>query len=68
VGAFALTAGINVPMNEALALVAIPEDTAQAQAIWGAYSPRWQLFNTIRTVVSGVVLLMTGLGLLALRR
>ncbi len=68
VGAFALTAGINVPMNEALALVTIPEDTAQAQAIWDAYSPRWQLFNTIRTVVSGVVLLMTGLGLLSLRR
>ncbi|MEJ6395674.1 anthrone oxygenase family protein [Gymnodinialimonas sp. 2305UL16-5] len=68
VGGLGLTLVVNVPMNEALANVAIPEDLAQAGAIWADYSPRWQVFNIIRTVISGGTLLLVGAGLMALSR
>lgn len=66
-GGIALTASINVPMNRALLEVTIPEDIEAARAIWADYSPRWQVFNTIRTVFSGFALLITGYGLTVLR-
>ena len=59
-GAQLLTMTVNVPMNEALGATAVPDSIEDARAIWEAYSPRWQVFNTIRTVVSGVSLLLTG--------
>ncbi|WP_238318644.1 DUF1772 domain-containing protein [Pseudooceanicola atlanticus] len=67
VGGMGLTIMVNVPMNEALALVTVPETTEEAARIWAAYSPRWQVFNTIRTIVSGVVLMLAGYGLYSLR-
>ena len=66
-GAMLLTMMVNVPMNEALALVAIPEDVAEARAIWDDYSARWQIWNTVRTVVSWAVLMLTGVALASLR-
>ncbi|SPF80614.1 anthrone oxygenase family protein [Pseudoprimorskyibacter insulae] len=62
-----LTGFANVPMNEALAATALPDDPAAAAQIWAEYSPRWQMFNIIRTAASGVSLLLVGLGLLKLR-
>ncbi len=53
-GGMILTMMVNVPMNEALALQDIPSDPADAQAMWDAYSPRWQVWNQTRTVLSGV--------------
>lgn len=67
VGGLVLTMLINVPMNEVLAATTVPADRAAAAEIWAAYSPRWQLFNILRTVASGVALLMTGLALIRLR-
>lgn len=66
-GGTGLTMAVNVPMNAALAEQGVPESRVAAQAIWDAYSPRWQVFNAIRTVVSGVALLLAGLGLMRLR-
>lgn len=66
-GGMVLTMAVNVPMNEALALVDVPADLAEAAEIWAAYSPRWQVFNILRTVVSGVSLLLAGVGLMLLR-
>ncbi|KIN63223.1 putative integral membrane protein [Sulfitobacter noctilucicola] len=63
----ALTMAVNVPMNEALALVAVPEDIDAAQAIWDDYSPKWQLWNQVRTVATGVAVLCIGIGMLNLR-
>ena len=60
--------GVNVPMNRALAGVAIPDDVEAARAIWADYSPRWQMFNIIRTLASGAALLMAGAGTLTLSR
>ncbi|WP_323771105.1 DUF1772 domain-containing protein [Antarctobacter sp.] len=64
-GGMVLTMAINVPMNRALGALEVPQDLAEAQAIWQAYSPRWQVFNTLRTVASGVALLLAGYGLVA---
>lgn len=66
-GGIVLTASVNVPMNRALLEVVIPEDIDAARAIWDDYSPRWQVFNAVRTVFSGLALLLTGYGLTALR-
>ena len=68
-GAFVPTALINVPMNDALKLVETPLDPAQAQAIWDAYSPKWQFANIARTIVAGVTLTLAIFALhLAARR
>ncbi|SFL70293.1 DUF1772 domain-containing protein [Shimia aestuarii] len=65
-GAFLPTALINVPMNEALALVEIPLDQDAAQRIWQDYSGRWQMWNMIRTCFSGLALMLTGVALINL--
>ena len=63
-----LTAAVNVPMNEALALVPVPEDTEAATAIWRDYSAPWQFWNTVRTIASGAALLFASLGAMAVGR
>ncbi len=67
-GGMVLTFAVNVQMNEALALVTIPESTEEARQIWQAYSAPWQAWNITRTIVSGVSLLLTGAAFLTLRR
>lgn len=66
IGGMILTVSVNVPMNEALALV--DPNTAEAGEIWRAYSERWQVWNIARTVVSGVTLLCVGAGIWTLAR
>lgn len=61
-----LTLQVNVPMNEALAQVALPLADEEATRIWAGYAPDWQIRNRIRTVASGVALLLVGLRLMAL--
>ena len=58
-GGMVLTMAINVPMNEALALVDPQQDSAR---VWGDYSARWQMWNEVRTVASGLALLLAGWG------
>lgn len=65
-GGLILTMAVNVPMNEALALIEIPQDRAAAQKIWQAYSAPWQVWNIARTGVSGLALILAGLGTWAL--
>lgn len=65
-GGMILTITVNVPMNEALAAVAIPQDAAEAQRIWENYSEPWQFWNTARTIVSGVTLALTGVAIFIL--
>ena len=68
VGAFLVTATVNVPMNEALAKVVVPTDIEAARSIWQDYSSNWQFWNLLRTVVSGVCLLLTGFAIYLLER
>ena len=67
-GAFIPTASINVPMNIALEQYNPPLIAEDADAIWAEYSPRWQFWNTFRTIVSGITLLLVGFALYALPR
>lgn len=53
-----LTMAVNVPMNEALATIAIPTDIMEAQELWLAYSSKWQFWNQARTVASGLSFLI----------
>ncbi|KIN75186.1 putative integral membrane protein [Sulfitobacter noctilucae] len=62
-----LTMAVNVPRNEALALVDVPNQIDAARAIWLAYSPDWQFWNQARTLATGLGVLCIGLGLLKLR-
>ena len=66
-GAFLVTMMINVPMNEALAVLEVPSDIAAAQVIWQDYSRPWQFWNTLRTVMSGVALVLAGFALIHLK-
>lgn len=59
-GTLILTMAVNVPMNDALAQVPVPDDQAAAAAIWNAFSPRWQAWNVARTVASGAALALAG--------
>lgn len=68
IGGFGVTVIVNVPMNEALALVAVPEAADTASEIWRAYSQPWQVWNQIRTFASGGAVLLTGIGMLRIGR
>ncbi|MBY3086852.1 DUF1772 domain-containing protein [Rhizobium laguerreae] len=57
-----LTFTVNVPMNEALAARAVPDDVAAARDIWRDYSPRWQIWNQARALASGIALALAALG------
>lgn len=67
-GGMILTMAVNVPMNEALGLVDLGVPAEQLAAIWSDYSPKWQFWNQVRTIVSGLVVLMTGWGIVEMTR
>jgi uncharacterized membrane protein len=66
VGGLLLTMLVNVPMNEDLAAVTASPTLSDAERIWNDYSGRWQMFNQIRTVASGLSLLLVAVGLAVL--
>ena len=68
VGGLVLTMTVNVPMNEELAAVAVPASVEAAQQIWDDYSGRWQTWNIVRTMCTGVSLILAAVGLTALGR
>ena len=49
---FAITAGRNVPMNNALATAGTPQDAADAAEIRGDFEEPWITWNTIRTATN----------------
>ncbi len=63
--AVVLTVSVNVPMNAALGAAQVPSDPQAARDLWYAYSGPWQFWNQLRTVLTGIAVL---LGLLALIR
>ncbi|MGR1580044.1 anthrone oxygenase family protein [Thalassobius sp. S69A] len=65
-GALLVTVMVNVPMNEALALVELPADELAAAEVWQAYSTPWQFWNMLRTIASGGALILTGLAIYGL--
>ncbi len=68
VGGFAVTASMNVPLNEGLAAVQLPLQPDLASATWSQYSDAWKYWNIVRTVATGLTLLLTGFGLTRLAK
>jgi uncharacterized membrane protein len=66
IGGIGVTAVVNVPMNEDLAAVPVPVSAAEAAHVWDTYSGRWQAWNVVRAVASGVSLLLAAVALTAL--
>lgn len=66
-GGLLVTMAVNVPMNEALAGVAIPQATEEARQIWQAYSGPWQVWNLLRTIASGIALVLAGCAMMTLK-
>lgn len=64
VGGFGVTVILNVPMNEALALIELPLEPAAAEAVWRDYSSAWQVWNQVRALACAAAVLLTGIGLL----
>ncbi|MEH2539301.1 MULTISPECIES: anthrone oxygenase family protein [unclassified Bradyrhizobium] len=58
-----LTMAVNVPMNEALAVTPVPSDLNAAREAWESYSGRWQFWNQVRTIASGIALIFAVFGL-----
>lgn len=65
---FLLTMTINVPMNEELAVLQVPEDVDSAARAWSDYSRPWQFWNSVRAIACGAVLVLSAIGLTRLPR
>ena len=61
-----LTMVVNVPMNEALAMVTVTTDIEEARLIWMNYSPEWQFWNQARTIAAGCSFLIAAYAALTL--
>lgn len=57
-----MTFTVLVPMNEAFGLEQ-PTTAAEAQQLWSAYSPTWQVLNALRTAFCGIGFALAMLGL-----
>ncbi|WBB63038.1 DUF1772 domain-containing protein [Streptomyces sp. WMMC500] len=55
-GAFAVTMGINVPLNDELAAAGDPETLHDPAAVRAAFEDRWVAWNTVRTLAAGAAL------------
>lgn len=65
-GGFGVTIALNVPMNEALALIELPLEPAATDTVWRDYSSSWQAWNQVRALACAVAVLLTGTGLLTI--
>ncbi len=67
-GAFVLTVLVHIPMNEALALIEVPDNIEEAHRIWQDYSPRWQVFNILRTLACALSLVLCSLAIILIAK
>lgn len=67
-GGFLLTVLVHIPMNEALALIEVPDNVEEAHQIWQSYSPRWQVFNILRTMACAVSLGLCSLAIILIAK
>lgn len=65
-GGFAVTALVNVPMNQALAAIDISTRATEAADIWRDYSDRWQFWNVVRAIASGLAVVLSSMALIRL--
>lgn len=58
-GCLVVTGRMNIPLNNALE----NSDSTDWAERWRDFSPRWRRWNTVRTLSSGVALVLSGVGL-----
>lgn len=58
-GCLVVTGRMNIPLNNALE----NSDSTDWAKRWQDFSPRWRRWNTVRTLSSGVALVLSGVGL-----
>jgi uncharacterized membrane protein len=58
-GCHVVTGRVNVPLNNALE----KSTSTDWQQRWADFSPRWRRWNAVRTITSGLALLLCGVGL-----
>jgi uncharacterized membrane protein len=58
-GGLVVTGRMNIPLNNALE----NSDSTDWAERWRDFSPRWRRWNTVRTLSSGVALVLSGVGL-----
>lgn len=58
-GCLVVTGRMNIPLNNALE----NSDSTDWEKRWRDFSPRWRRWNTVRTLSSGVALVLSGVGL-----
>jgi uncharacterized membrane protein len=63
VGTFGVTMVMNVPMNDALAKVAVPQDINAARQVWAGFTSGWMPWNHLRAAAATLSLLLAALGL-----
>lgn len=63
VGTFGVTMVMNVPMNDALAKVAVPQDISAARQVWAGFTSGWMPWNHLRAAAATLSLLLAALGL-----
>ncbi|TYK44907.1 DUF1772 domain-containing protein [Actinomadura decatromicini] len=62
-GALFPSFAVNIPMNNDLDAVKIPDGASEAAKIWSDYSGRWTAWNNVRAVSSWASVLAMSLGL-----
>lgn len=67
-GVIFFTQAYNLPLNVGLAETGVPAGLEEAGEVWVAYSEPWQRYNVVRTMLSGVSLILTALGFFVLGR
>lgn len=60
-----LTFVVHIPMNEALAALGDASTIKDPAQIWADYSPKWQFWNIMRTIASGIAVALVGMALVA---
>ncbi len=61
--AFLPTAIVNVPMNEALAMIETTDQRQDLMSIWTRYSEDWTFWNTLRSITTSIALVLAGIAL-----
>lgn len=62
------TGAVNVPMNNALALVDVTQNSDQLATIWTSYASKWTLWNNIRGLLCLIAFLLTALSFREIQR
>lgn len=63
-----ITFTYHIPLNRDLMTETGPFEPGVAEAIWTAYSADWKFWNWVRTVGSGLSVLLVGIGLVGMGR